>query len=227
MANRTLTNIRRDVRRYLKESDADTSFWTDAFLNQLINAAYRRRCAQLMMAHEGWFVTVATRDLTEDQDRYAFPDNLQQLTKIELVRTDGHTIPLRRFERHEEINASEGGLSDSYFPTYRPMGNGFILEPKPKETVTGGLRIEYTGLPAELSADGDSFHNSFPEIFEELVLLDVVVSAFDAEGQQEQGLVRSILRLRSEWEWDWERFVDSRTISRQQVTPFTPHYIDS
>jgi hypothetical protein len=227
MANRNLTALRRDVRRYLRESDADTSFWTNDFIDQLINAMYRRRCAQLMMAHEGWFVNVATRNLTEDQDRYAFPDNLQTLTKIELVREDGRTIPLRRFERHEEVNPAEGSAGESYFPTYRPLGNGFILEPTPAATITNGLRIEYTGLPATLSAGGDTFHNSFPEIFEELIILDTALAAFDAEGQQEQGPVRSLLRLRSEWEWDWERFIDRRVTSRQQVTPFTPHWPDA
>ncbi len=223
----TLGTAKTRIRRYLKEVTASTSYWDDAFLKQLFNAQYLRRCAQLIMAYEGWFTNVATRDIVADQDRYAFPQGFQRLRKLELVRTDGRTVPIQRFERHEEINPPEGESIDQFFPTWRPISNGFVLEPKPKESQTGGLRIEYEGLPARLEADGDSIHPSFPDILDELLILDTVVAAFDAEGQQESGLSRSILRLRQEWEWDWERFIDNRMVSRQKVSPFVPHYHDA
>jgi len=50
---------------------------------------------------------------------------------------------------------------------------------------------------------------------------------FDIEGIQESGQVRSLLRLRAEWEEDWERFIDRRVISRPGVTPFVAHYNDA
>lgn len=229
MATLTLGTARTRVRRYLKEPSSTTSFWSNDFLDQLFNAQYRRRCAQLIMAYEGWFTNVATRDITADQDRYAFPDGFQRLRKLELVRSDGRTVPIQRFERHEEVNLSSANTTDGdqFNPTWRPLGNGFVLEPTPSTTVTNGLRMEYEGLPALLSSDGDTIHTSFPDLFEELLLLDTSVAAFDAEGMQETGLVRSLLRLRSEWEFDWERFIDSRVTARQRVSPFVPHYHDA
>lgn len=224
---RTIVQLERDTRRYLKESNAATSFWTSDFFKQLFNAQYFRRCAQLIMAYEGWFTNVATRDLVAQKDRYAFPSGFQRLRKLELVRTDGRTVPIERFERHEQINPNEGAESDQYRPNFRPLGNGFVLEPKTTATVTNGLRIEYEGLPAKLEAGGDVVHPSFPGLFEELLILDTVVAAFDAEGQQEAGLVRSIQRLRQEWEWDFDRFIDNRIVTKQQITPFVPHYHDS
>jgi len=179
------------------------------------------------MAYEGWFVSIATRNLVTDTAQYAFPSGFLRLQKIELVRSNGNTVPLKRWERHEGVNPNNSSLGDQYHPCYRPLGNGFILEPTPKESVTGGIRIEFAGVPAELSADGDTMHTSFPEIFEELIVLDTVIACFDAEGQQESGQVRSILRLRAEMEEDWTRFIDARVIAKQEIQPFKGHYEDA
>jgi hypothetical protein len=179
------------------------------------------------MAYEGWFVSIAVRDLVTNTAQYAFPTNFLRLEKIEIVRSNGNTVPLRQWKRHEGTNIADGPLGDQYLPTYRPLGNGFILEPTPQETVTNGLRIEFAAVPAELSADGDTMHLSFSENFEEIVVLDTVVACFDAEGQNESGQVRSILRLRAEWEEDWIRFIDSRVIAKQEVQGFSGHYVDS
>jgi len=100
------------------------------------------------------------------------------------------------------------------------QGNGFVLEPTPTITVTNGMQLEWAGVPALLSASGDTCHPSFPEIFEELLVIDTVVNAFDAEGVQESGLVRSLLRQRAEMEENFERFIELRTIARQEIQPF-------
>lgn len=219
----TLAQFRTKIRRYLKETNANTSFWGDDFVDQLFNAQYRKRCTQLIMAFEGWFTNVSLRDLTANTSRYAFPDGFLRLQKLELVRTDGRTVPVMRYERHYEANqaASTSGVSgDSYLPSYRLQGNGFVLEPTPSETVTNGLQLEWAGVPVLLSATGDTPHPSFPEIFEELLVIDTVVNAFDAEGQMESGLVRSLLRQRMELEEQFDRFIEMRSVSRTEVVPF-------
>lgn len=220
MAN-TLSTFRTQIRRYLKETNATTSYWDANFVDQLFNAQYRKRCTQLIMAFEGWFVNVSVRNVTADTARYAFPDGFLRLQKIEMVRTDGTTVPIHRHERHDEANPADSGSGgDSYLPFYRLQGNGFVLEPTPTETVTDGLQLEWAGVPALLSAAGDACHPSFPEIFEELLVIDTVVNAFDAEGVQESGLVRSLLRQRAEMEENFERFIEMRTVSRQEIVPF-------
>lgn len=219
----TLSTFRTQIRRYLKETNADTSFWDANFVDQLFNAQYRKRCTQLIMAFEGWFVNVSVRDITADSARYAFPEGFLRLQKIELVRTDGTTVPIHRHERHDYANPADSSGSsggDSYLPKYRLQGNGFVLEPTPTETVTNGLQLEWVGIPALLSAGGDTCHPSFPEIFEELLVIDTVVSAFDAEGVQESGLVRSLLRQRAEMEEIFERYIETRAVARQEIQPF-------
>lgn len=219
----TLTTFRTQIRRYLKETNANTSFWDNPFIDQLFNAQYRKRATQLIMAFEGWFVNVSVRNVTAGASRYAFPGGFLRLQKIELVRTDGTTVPIQRSERHEFANPADSSGSsggDSYLPKYRLQGNGFILEPTPTETVTNGIQLEWAGVPALLSSGGDTLHPSFPEIFEELVVIDTVVNAFDAEGVQESGLVRSLLRQRAELEEHFERFIETRSVSRQEIVPF-------
>ena len=219
----TLAQFRTKIRRYLKETNPNTSYWGDDFVDQLFNAQYRKRCTQLIMAFEGWFVNVSVRDVTGGTSRYAFPDGFLRLQKLELVRSDGRTIPIQRFERHYESNmadSSQGTTGDSYRPYYRLQGNGFVLEPTPSDTVTNGMQLEWAGVPAELSAAADTCHPSFPEIFEELLVIDTLVNAFDAEGQMESGLVRSLLRQRMELEEQFERFIEMRSVSRTEVVPF-------
>ncbi len=224
-----LGQFRTRTRRYLRELNPETSFWNDQFLNQLFNAQYRRRSAQLIMTFEGWFILVATRDIEAGKNTYGFPDGLQRLQKVELVRTDGRTLPIERFERHSGVNFDNNtvGGGDQYTPTYRMIGNGIKLEPAPLLTVTNGLRLEYAGLPQALEQDADSLNSAFPEIFDELVVLDTVVAALEAEGVHETGPMAAIYKLRQEWEWDWERFIDQRTISRDKIQPFVPHYQDA
>jgi len=217
-----LQTFRTRIRRYLRETNADTSFWTEPFLNQMFNASYRHRCAQLIMAFEGFFTQVATRDLTADKDTYGLPEGTQRVLKIELVRSDGTTVPLERWERHDESNptSTNSSVGDSYLPNYRPLSNGFKLEPGPTETVTDGLRIEYSGVPVILSANADKLHPSYPELLDELLVLDTVVLALQAEGVHEAGPQAAIYRMRSEWEFQFERFIEQRFVSRDRIDPF-------
>lgn len=215
------------VRRYVRELDTTTSFWTPSFLLQLFNENYRMRCTELVMAYEGWFTLVATRDIIANKESYGFPDGLQRLLKIEIIRSDGSRVPLKRWERHESVNPDNNntGTGDAYYPTFRPLSNGFVLEPPPIETVTNGIRIEYTGLPASLDTN-DTIHPSFPALFETLLVLDTVCAALDAEGLHELGPVPSIKTLRNNWEENWLKFIDNRVVLRQRVDPFLGPYSD-
>lgn len=223
-----LSGLRDRVRRWLHELAPGNSFWSNTFIDQQINASYRRRCTNLVMAYEGYFTNVATRDLTADQERYAWPPGFERLNKMELVRSDGTTIPLERQERHYAAKFSDvNNTQDSYVPTFRPIGGGFVLEPSPGETVSNGLRIEYHGLPTLMQNDGDSMHADFPRSFDELVVLDTVIACMDSENLMETGSMRTALRQRADWEADWERYIDGKVINTNKIHPFNPHYADA
>lgn len=223
----TLSNFIIRVRRYLNESEASKSRWSDAFLNQLFNTQYRRRCGELYMAYEGYFTMVATRDVVANQGRYAWPDGFQRLLKLEVVRSDGRRMPVLREERHYNVLHTPSSGGDDWIPCYRPIGSGFVLEPASNEAISGGLQIEYTGVPEELTAANDMLHSDFPTLLDELLVLDTVIAALDAEGIQETGQVLTVLRQREEWQVRWERFIDMRMVSRNKVTPFVGPYFDA
>lgn len=223
----TLSNFLVRIRRYIGEEDEDTSFWDTPLIKQVFNSCYRRRCAQLIMAYEGYFTVVATRDTVDEQERYAWPTNFERLFKLELVRSDGRTVPVQRQERHYGYKPAPSGSGDSYLPTYRSVGSGFVLEPAPVTGVAGQIRMEYCVTPTELTASDDMLHSDFPTMMDEIVVLDASCALFDQEQMQEDGRVRSLLRLRAEWELDWERFIDNRMISSNSVTPYKTHYNDA
>ena len=220
----TLANYVTRVRRYIGEEDSTKSYWSDNLIKQVFNAMYRKRCAELIMAFEGYFVTVATRDTVANQERYAWPTGFERLQKLELVRSDGSTVPIQRQERHYNRKSAPGGSGDSYLPTYRAIGSGFVLEPAPTTATSGQIRMEYITTPTELTADNDQLHSDFPSMLDELLVLDTAVGLFDQEQAQEEGRLRSLLRQRAEWEMVFERFIDNRLISINKVTPFRPHY---
>lgn len=223
----TLANYIVRIRRYVGEETASKSFWSDDLIKQVFNSCYRRRSAELIMAFEGYFTVVATRDTVAQQERYAWPTNFERLFKMELVREDGRTVPIQRQERHYHSKPAPQGTGDSYMPTYRSIGSGFVLEPAPLEGKAGQLRMEYAVTPTELTADDDELHSDFPTTLDEILVLDTAVTLFDQEQTQEEGRMRSVLRLRAEWELTWERFIDNRMISSNKVTPFNTHYRDA
>jgi hypothetical protein len=223
----TLSNFIVRIRRYVGEETAAKSFWDDAMVKQIFNAHYRKRCAELVMAYEGYFTIVATRDTVADQERYAWPTGFERLMKLEIVRSDGRTIPIQRQERHYHAKPQPATGADSYLPGYRSIGSGFVLEPAPTSGVAGQIRMEYIGTPAELTEDDDELHSDFPSMLDEILVLDTACALYDQEQAQEEGRMRSLLRQRAEWELQFERYIDNRMISSNSVTPFAPHYQDA
>lgn len=179
------------------------------------------------MAYEGHFQNIATRDIVAEQERYEWPSGFARLLKLELVRTDGSTIPIIRYERNYEPNQSQGASGDGYHPLWRPVSGGFLLEPKPQSSVTGGLRMEFNGIPAELDDTADELHADFPEMFDELIVLDTVVGLFHSEELQELGLQRTFNTWHAKWEERWNSYIMDRLQSTQRVIPWIPSYRDA
>jgi hypothetical protein len=227
MPSETLAQYEARVRNWVHERNPATSRWGSDFIRTIFNSNYRRRCAQLVMAFEGYFIMVATNDIVAAQARYAWPDGFERLFKMELVRSDGTTVPIHRAERHRDSNPTGITGADAYYPSWRPIGAGFVLEPAPIEAMTGGLKIEFYGTPPKLEGDDDRLHSDFPVSFDELLVLDTAVSCFDQEGLLESGVARTILRQRAEFEIDFARYIDARMTSRDSIEPFICAWPDS
>lgn len=223
----TLESMLTRVRRYLKQEDASKSQWTDPFLKQLINVWWRLRAAECVQAHEGYFTYIGVRDLEADKGRYNWPAGMTRLLRMELVRTDERRVPVQRWERRMNTLQPGNQGGDEYLPTYRPVGSGFVLEPVPTQDVSGGLHLEWNGVPVELTDDGDALPSDWPEEFTELIILDAVVAAFDQEGMQESGQRLSLAGQRLEMADRFAQYIQSRMISRPSVEPWVAHYQDA
>jgi len=222
----TLDEFILKTRRWLREPTASKSRWLDVDLIQFFNEIYLNRCTELIMAFEGNFTFSGLRDVTANQDKYAWPDNFLKLQKIELVRSDGRRIPMLREERHYNYLPAPFAGGENYDGNIRLISNGFIMEPTPTEEVTDGLRIEFAGMPVELEDGADTIHPDFPAIFQNLLIMDTVMACYDAQGQLEsyRGLVRNALRRRNEYEENFERFIETKTVHRQKVQQFRGPY---
>ena len=223
----TLSSFIERMRRYLKQEDATKSQWTDAFLRQVFNVWWRLRAVEAVQAHEGFFTIIGTRDIEANIGRYAWPSSFSRLLRMEIVRTDGRRVPLERWERRMTVLQPANLGGDSYVPTYRPVGSGFVLEPTPAESVTAGLHLEWNGTPDEITDDGDGLPPDWPQEFTELIILDAVVAAFDQEGMQESGQRLSLAGQRVEISERYVQYINSRMISRPGVEPFSGHYADA
>ena len=222
MATNLATLLTR-TRRWIHELVESESFFSNNLMTNLLNASYKRRVSQIIMAYEGDFTQTALRDLTADQASYAWPADLARLRRLDQRTPDGTRIPIPRFERHTEITNPT-----SVEPiTFRPTGSGFILEPTPSVTITNGLYVEYQVTPNDLEANGDTLHTDWPEMYTELLILDTVAYLMDSESNLEDGAARSILRARAEMDQDFDRWINSKIIKRQNVQPLVGHYIDS
>lgn len=133
------------IRKYLAEPDPLNSFWTDDFLIDMFTASYRRRALELVMAVEGYFNINTTITLVSGTTNYAWPTGMEILLKMEYVSPSAASIrvPLIRDDRdNEKLDEDAGKLGEDYNPSFRPVANGFELEPPPSES-GGTLRLEY------------------------------------------------------------------------------------
>ena len=216
------------IRRWLRQPDSSKSTWTDEFLKDQLNVNYRIRCAQIIRAHEGHFVNTATRDLTANVSTYPWPAGMERCNRIELIRSDGTQDPIQKYNRHFErtYDAQQGG--DQYFANWRPISSGFKLEPPPLQNVTGGLLIEYVGVPPELEANEDAWHADFPRIYDELIIIDTALDALDSQGLLETGIPKTILNKKKELTVGFIEYINNKfPTSIDAIVPLPGHYQDA
>lgn len=210
------------IRDMLHEPEAARSFFSPRLTKTAINLSYRRRCEQMIRTAENFFVQTAVRDIVALQEFYSFPPGLVTLKKLELIRVDGTRVPILRFERHFLNLDSTNGIDYEYIsPRYQLISGGFRIEPVSLNTMTDGLRIEYTFMPGPLGSPGDMLHPDYPEIFSDLIALDAAITLLDSEGLLEsQAGLKTLLRARMELEQDFISYINTRSVSTQSIQPF-------
>jgi hypothetical protein len=90
---------------------------------------------------------IATTDLNATQDNYALPLDLSYLQAVYVKDSAGlwtQLVPLTLEDINDREAEPEFEKTDSITTYYRPLGNSIKVYPASKETVAGGLMIEYS-----------------------------------------------------------------------------------
>jgi hypothetical protein len=189
-ARREWSVLRDEVRLLLRETDATNSYWSNALLLNLANSAIDLRVMQLAAIDEGWVTDEATPlDLVSGTKTVTLPEGAGRVKRVVLVWTEGgHTyeVPLIREENWSTPVVHGVGSSSvaGYRPTYRLVGNLLVLEPAPKFSLTGAIRLDLESAPARLSADNSKLDLRFPDVMETLIIYDTALLALAVEQSQ-------------------------------------------
>ena len=177
--HKTLTLLRSSVRRYLDESTA--SFWTNAALTEYLNEAKDRVWAEVKALKDDYFmVTRSSTDgsLTILTDTYAassfaivagtttytMPPDLSEMKLIEVITSGYESV--RFFYRdlaHPDMRAAME-ITTNTPPTgfYFDLIGERTMRIAPKSDTALDLRISYTQIFADLSADADELTMPHP-----------------------------------------------------------------
>ena len=196
---KTLSTLRSQVRTELR--DPDGVRFVDADINHAVNQAYRRAYLVVLKAQQGYFVTDTTHNIVSGTAKIALPSDHYMSERIEYIRGDLE-IPLFQRTRGATINftgSSTFNLARDYFEIHFE-GNNIVLEPTPRRNETAGLKHTYVQTLLEsddLSADGDTVHADFKDIWCDVVVLDAAVACFsqlEALGAQVSNNILERLR---------------------------------
>lgn len=185
----TLAQLRTRVRYNLNEDTA--VFWSDDLINDKLNEAYRFYYNFILQAFEGYFNTTAYISLDGNSDgKYALPTNCANPNKIRLVSRNLNSgqqiVPLRYFERFDNMVNSQISNSTFNLPTYRFRGNYLILEPAPDFSETNAITIEYAKALTNLSAIVD-VDSEFPALGEDAMVLRATIKCKGIEEMVQGG----------------------------------------
>lgn len=217
----TLGQLRTRVRSYLDEPTS--RFWSDAELNNWINQAYFYNYMELVDAYEGYFATVVSISIVAGTASYTLPADFDKIRLLERVVDNSVTIPLQEFNRMQAPNLiANATATNLILPTYRFVGNTFVLEPTPQESVVNGLRLEYVPAPVTMALDADQPNTSYLDHWQECIVLRAVISAKMKEeliGNQGADLGAFGAMLET-WENKVKEAIEQRTMGRRYTEPF-------
>ncbi len=158
---------------------------------------------------------------------YPWPPGFERMIRMELETTDSRRIPLSRDQRAvRSVSMNSSGFVGN-MSTYRPVSGGFVLEPPLNDSASiANIIIGYVGTPPLLVGDNDKLSSDFPVSFDELLVLDTAMAAMDDESMLEGGQLKSIVRLRAEYDEDWLRYIDNRITSLRRIEMAETYYED-
>lgn len=157
--SKNLEDIRGQVRSFLDEPIA--ADWTDAELNQLINARYHLVYTAAIDAFENYAdLKTTTTDVVAGQQEYETQLDFLKMRRVEIkYKSDNdnaqRALPTTLDQILRDLNASTTGVTNLANPVYYLRGNTIGFLPVPDLDVTNGIKSWYYATQPDLVNDYD------------------------------------------------------------------------
>lgn len=169
----TFSDLREEVRlRYdLPSAFSSSTFVTTTAVNSWINKSLQAYYALLLECFgDNYFATNTTLTTTPSTSTTALPSRFTKLLSMRWLRGTNDSVKLLPASSDEIGLYALGAVSWSdYSPRFRLTSSAVEWFPTPSAAYS--VRCDYMALPADLSADGDTFDAG--NGWEEWVILDV------------------------------------------------------
>jgi hypothetical protein len=174
--------------------------WTDAEVLREINFSYQSLATKVMTTYEDYYVTYIALNMIPNQQYYGATDG---------VPTD--IFKVRRFELNYDVTSnpkgflkafpvnfslirdelSNAGVGAQRNPRYFVTGFGASFQigliPVPDLASTGGIRLWYTPIIPNVTAQTDTFNIPYPDRYSGIIALEAAANLL-RKGQQEEAV---------------------------------------
>ena len=163
----TLSNLRTELRRILRDTDSSRQRFTDAFLLDFTNEAQRE------ITNATWVVEESSsRVLSPLTTYYLLPNDVITITGIEFLNSQNNYISLDE-TTYKKLEADNPGWRRfnaapvEYFVDNATTTNQLVISyiPIPDSSSTGTVTVRYISQVDDLSADADVPFNGRRELY--------------------------------------------------------------
>jgi hypothetical protein len=170
----TLATLRTRCRQ--RADKVNSTFVSDAEVNELINQAISELHGILVTFYEDYVLTTASLTITENVEYTALPTDIFKPLAVFLTDTAGNRYKLNRFNLEDLAPSSQSSWPWSASPAtyaYRVAGNRVYWYPKPISAATA--EIWYAPQFTRLVADGDVINVAYVDGWDEFIVNDVAM----------------------------------------------------
>lgn len=192
----SFSTLREAVRtRYDLPTFGSSTYVTTAHVNAMINASMQAYSAMLCEAYgDNYFTTSASATTSAGVGTNSLPTRFYKLTRLWWLRGTDDVVPILRANVNELGMANYSARSwTECGPRYRLQGTS-LVQWLPKPNAVYDVVFDYVQLPADLSADGDTFEGG--PGWDEWVVNDVCAKIAQREEKDPAGY----LAVRADWE---------------------------
>jgi hypothetical protein len=157
---------------------------TESDIFHWINDAQR----EVVIQNESLLEKITTIDVVENQDEYAYPDDLLVPRSIRFKDNDMESYARLEHRNLQEFDTFVNGWDGTYYGARRPMiytvyGETFFLFPRPAHSTIDGLKLLYSRKP--LPIDSGMTPLDLPTLYFNAVVKYVLAKAYEMDEDYE------------------------------------------